>query len=87
MADQIDFTSLKKRLDQLDWPSVYMFKFIVPIEQLKEVSSLFEKSDFQTKVSKKGNYISVTAKPLMYSSENVIGKYKQALLIKDLVAL
>jgi len=54
MADQIDFTSLKKRLDQLDWPSVYMFKFIVPIEQLKEVSSLFEKSDFQTKVSKKG---------------------------------
>ncbi len=71
----------------MDWPSVYMFKFIVPIEQITAVTGLFEKSDVITKVSKKGTYISVTAKPLMYSSEKVIEKYKQALQIKDLVAL
>jgi len=87
MKDQIDFRGLKTRLDQMDWPAVYMFKFIVPIDQIAAVSELFEKSDVVTKVSKKGNYISVTAKPLMYSSDKVIEKYKEAFQIKGIMAL
>ena len=46
----LEFESLKTKLDQLDFPNVYYFKFIVPnkLEHISSVKSLFQKvSDAQ----------------------------------------
>ncbi len=86
-ANHADLTGLKQQLDRLDWPAVYPFKFIVPIEQVQAVMALFSKSEVQTRVSRNGNYISLTARPLMYNSEKVIEKYREALQIEGLIAL
>ena len=80
-------TNLKVRLEKLNWPAIYPFKFIVPIEKINEVSALFEKQDTKTKFSRNGNYVSVTATPLMYNSEKVIEKYEEAFKIEGLMAL
>ena len=71
----------------MHWPAIYPFKFIVPIEKLNEVLDLFEKQESQTKLSRKGNYASVTVTPLMYNSEKVIEKYEEAFKIEGLMAL
>lgn len=82
-----NFDTLKEKLDKQEWPAIYLFKFIVPIEKIDEVTALFEKQDTKTKISRNGNYISLTAKPFMYSSEKVIEIYKKATRIEGLIAL
>lgn len=82
-----DFISLKKKLDLQEWPAIYPFKFIVPIEKIDQISALFEKQETETKISRKGNYISLTVRPFMYNSEKVIEIYVEALKIEGLIAL
>ena len=82
-----EYEGLREQLEQMAWPAIYPFKFIVPIDKLEVTLNLFEKQDTTTKISRKGNYVSVTAKPFMYSSEHVIEKYKEANLIDGLLAL
>lgn len=84
---QDGYGGLREQLEKMEWPSIFPFKFIVPIEKVDSVLSLFEKQDTTTKISRKGNYVSVTAKPFMYSSEHVIDKYKEANKIEGLLAL
>lgn len=82
------YKRLQKKLDeQFSWPTIYMFKFIAPIEKINEVLNLFSKADTETKVSSKGNYVSVTFTPLMLNSDKVIEKYREAEKIKGIVAL
>jgi putative lipoic acid-binding regulatory protein len=64
-----------------------MFKFLAPIEQLENIRELFPKAEAQTKISRKGNYISVTFTPLMYCSEYVIDTYKEAAKMDGVMAL
>ena len=78
---------LKGTLSKMEWPALYPFKFIVPIEKLDEVLELFEKAETRTKISRKGNYVSVSATPFMYDSEKVIEIYTRALRIDGLLAL
>lgn len=87
MSSTDPYQGLREQLAQLEWPRIYPFKFIVPIEQADAVYTLFRKQDTTTKVSKKGNYISVTAKPYMYSSDKVIEVYEKAAKIEGLMAL
>ena len=82
------YNRLQQKLDeQFNWPTIYMFKFIAPIEQLNEVLDLFSKAETETKVSSKGNYVSVTSTPLMLNSDKVIEKYREAEKIEGIVAL
>nr|WKN39370.1 DUF493 family protein [Tunicatimonas sp. TK19036] len=88
MLPKIDIESFKQKLDQQhDWPSLYMFKFIVPTGKEDEVFALFPKNNLTTKKSRKGNYTSVTAQVMMRSSEDVIEKYKVAHQIEGVLAL
>lgn len=87
MAQTDPYQGLRQQLEQLEWPRIYPFKFIVPIDKVDEVYTLFRKQDTTTKVSKKGNYISVTAKPFMYTADKVIEVYEKASKIKGLMAL
>lgn len=74
-----------------DWPSVYMFKFIVPADNAKiaQVESLFDahQAEISIRSSKKGNFVSITAKELMISPEKVIERYLEAEEIQGLISL
>lgn len=80
--------SFREKLDQhYAWPSLYMFKFIVPTGKEEDVKKLFPLHTTTEKVSKQGNYTSITIQMMMPSSEAVIGIYQQASIIEGLIAL
>lgn len=88
MLPKVDIESFKQKLDDHHgWPSLYMFKFIVPSGREGEVFALFPKNQLTTKASRKGNYVSVTAQVMMRSSEDVVAKYQAANKIEGVLAL
>ena len=83
-----DEKSFKKTLDeQLSFPALYMFKFIVPEGKEQEVTALFPKNEAEFKPSSKGKYISVTVKAMMESSEAIVNIYGRAKAIEGIIAL
>jgi putative lipoic acid-binding regulatory protein len=86
------YSNLKTKLDEFEsWPSVYMFKFIVPgdLKNVAEVEGLFntKTSKVSTRQSSTGKFISITAKEVMVSSEAVVAKYREAEHIEGLMSL
>lgn len=86
--EELNFDSFKERLEnEYEWPSLYTFKFIVPQGQKEAVAELFPKVEISTKKSRKGKYISVTARLMANSSEAIISVYEKAQHIRGLIAL
>jgi putative lipoic acid-binding regulatory protein len=86
--DQEAINSFRLKLDQhYRWPSLYMFKFIVPKNRVDEVILLFPKHTSTQKESRQGNYVSITLQMMMPSSEAVIAVYQKASTIQGLIAL
>ena len=84
------FENLRAQLDALEWPSVYLFKFIVPNdnEKLALVSALFdENANISYQTSSKGNYVSVSVKEVMLSGDSVIEIYEKAVKIEGIISL
>ncbi len=84
--------SLQQKLeDQFEWPTVYLFKFIVPADNKKIalVEDLFnsETAEISIRTSKNGNFVSVSAKEMMLSPEKVIERYKEAAKIEGIISL
>ena len=80
--------AFKEKLDQEhNWPSVYMFKFVVPAEKETEVTDMFPSEDLQKRLSKAGNYIAFTFKKMINNSDEVVEIYKRARTIEGLIAL
>jgi len=80
--------SFREKLDRhYAWPSLYMFKFIVPKGKEDEVRRLFPLHNTSEKLSKQGNYASITVQMMMPSSDAVIQIYEQAASIEGLIAL
>jgi putative lipoic acid-binding regulatory protein len=80
----------KKLTETMTFPSVYMFKFIVPSENrnIALVENLFDaESDLLTKESGKGRYTSVTAKQVVMSVEEILEIYKRAAGIEGIMFL
>lgn len=84
---QDPYAGLRAQLEMMEWPAIFPFKFIVPLEKLDEVYQLFKKQDTTTRMSRHGNYASVTATPFMMNPEKVIEVYKKAESIEGLTAL
>jgi uncharacterized protein len=81
-------SSFRDKLDQhYAWPSLYMFKFIVPTGKEDQVKKLFPLHTATEKLSKQGNYTSITIQMMMPSSDAVVGIYQQASSIEGLIAL
>lgn len=78
---------LKNQLEKLEWPGLYLFKFIVPVEKLDSVLLLFQKQETKIRLSGKGNYASVSATPFMLNADKVIEKYEEAGKIEGCLAL
>jgi len=88
----IDLERIKSALDKNhDWPSVYMFKFIVPSdnEKIAQVESIFNSNTAEMKMnqSKTGKFTSITAKEVMTSADAVLKYYEEAAKIEDLISL
>jgi uncharacterized protein len=85
------YKTLRERLQQTaSWPSVYMFKFILPNDNQKMalLRKIFEQdSRFFEKTSSKGNYISVTVKLVMLDPDEVIACYRKVAEIEDVIML
>jgi putative lipoic acid-binding regulatory protein len=79
-----------KLLETTSFPSVYMFKLIVPSENrtIALVENLFEaETDILTKESDKGKYTSITAKQVVMSAEEITEIYRKASAIKGVMML
>ena len=79
---------LKLVLDEtVEFPTEYLFKFIVPHTELHLVLIHLEEFEVEHKLSSNGNYISVNAKKIFHKSEDIIVVYKKVGSIKGLIAL
>ncbi len=76
------YRKLKSQLlDTTDWPSVYLFKFIVSTdkEKISKIEDIFNNlgAVITTKQSKKGSYTSISVNVRLKSPDTVIEKYKE----------
>lgn len=69
------------------WPCPYVFKFIVPTENLSLLETLFESERLETRPSRTGKYTSVTLESTMCSSRAVMDVYRKAAEVPGLMAL
>jgi putative lipoic acid-binding regulatory protein len=81
------FEKLREQLELQEWPSVYMFKFIVPAQNISEIKPLFETGEMSTRSSKNGKYISVTIKMVMFSVDHVMDRYRSVSHITGIISL
>lgn len=85
------YKSLREKLDdQTEFPSVYMFKFIIPADnhKLALVEALFgDDAILTTRQSKTNKFISITAKEMMTSSEEIIKVHQSAEKIEGIIQL
>ena len=85
------YKSLKEKLDDhSDFPSVYMFKFIIPADnhKLALVEALFDDNAIvTTRQSKTNKFISITAKEMMTSSDQIIKVHQAAEKIEGIIQL
>lgn len=80
--------SFRKKLDEHHaWPSLYMFKFIVPRGKENELRNLFPEHEISERASANGNYASFTIKMMCPSSEAVIKVYEKVEGIEGIIAL
>lgn len=85
------FADLRKKLEEtLTYPSVYMFKFILPADNRKIalVENMFGgDAEIYTKESDKGKYISITVKEVVVSVDAIIDIYEKAAKIEGVMLI
>lgn len=82
------WASFRELLDEeMEWPTIYTFKFITPQDGLDDLKGIFEGHPVKVRSSSQGNYVSVTARLEMDSSEDVLAVYDRAYEIDDVIAL
>lgn len=86
--DQQWINGFREKLDQhYTWPSLYIFKFIVPKGKEGDLKQLFPLHTPTEKASRQGNYTSITMQMMMPSSDAVIEVYVKASQVEGIVAL
>lgn len=73
--------------DQNEWPTDYVFKFIVPRSGLEDVKQALGADEVTTRESSRGRYVSVTARMQMESGEAVVEVYKSVRGIDGVISL
>jgi hypothetical protein len=91
MNTEEQFEKLKEVLNKhTSWPTVYMFKFIIPADNKKIAlveSKFSETAIISQHESSNGKYISITVKEVMLNADMIIEKYKEMKGIEGLIAL
>ncbi|MCX6296260.1 MAG: DUF493 family protein [Bacteroidetes bacterium] len=73
-----------------EWPTLYMFKFIIPADNRKIAlveSKFSDEAVITQKESSNGKYISITIKEVMLDADSIISKYKEMEGIEGLISL
>jgi putative lipoic acid-binding regulatory protein len=87
--DQLD--RLRQRLNEIHrWPSIYMFKFILPTDQerIVQLKLIFgESAEFSYRQSAKGNFTSITVREMMLDADSIFERYTKASSIKGILSL
>jgi putative lipoic acid-binding regulatory protein len=83
---------LRVQLEQnYTWPTVYMFKFIVPAENdaIARVQNLFNtgQAEVSQRPSSNGKFVSITAVEMMLTPDSVLERYAAAEGIPGLISL
>lgn len=85
------YVNLREKLEsQFNWPQIYMFKFIIPSNnhKLALVEALFsELAQVTIRQSSSNKYMSITAKEMMLSPDEIIKVYKKAGKIEGIISL
>lgn len=80
--------SFKEKLEaQNSFPTLYMFKFIVPSGNETAVAALLPNNKMTIKNSSKGKYVSATIKAMMPNSEAILDVYEKAAEIEGVISL
>jgi uncharacterized protein len=75
-------------LDQnYQWPDYYEFKFIIRMDDKQLILGKLVGFTIHETPSKKGNYISISARKLMSSTQEVIEVYEVISTIKGVISL
>jgi putative lipoic acid-binding regulatory protein len=86
------YARLRQQLqDDTNWPSPYLFKFIVPasLEKIAEIEAVFNNTNaiINTRDSSKGTYTSVSIKITMQSPDAVVEKYLEVSKVEGVISL
>lgn len=86
------YKRLKVQLeDNSSWPSLYLYKFIVPSElkKIAKIEAIFDRTEATISIreSSKGTYTSVSVKVTMSSPNAVIEKYLEVSKIEGVISL
>jgi hypothetical protein len=77
----------RKLDDSCQWPSTYVFKFIVPYNKVDELINIFGNRKVEAKESTEARYVCITSEYVVQSSFEVVEMYKAASKIEGLIAL
>ena len=87
-AEKENWTAFRAQLERNHaWPSLYIFKFIVPFAKADEVKALFPMHESTEKNSGNGKYVSLTFNMMVPGSDAVIAVYKKVRHIEGIIAL
>lgn len=86
------YERLKEQLEQdTTWPSLYLYKFIIPAElgKIAEIRAIFDDTDAKitTRDSSGGKFTSVSIKVNMDSPDAVIEKYIEVSKVEGVISL
>jgi len=86
------YERLREQLQEdTSWPSLYLYKFIVPAElsKIAEIRAVFDNTDAQitTRDSSGGKFTSVSVKVNMDSPDAVIEKYIEVSKVEGVISL
>jgi len=82
------YDQLKARLEEVHtWPSLYLFKFIVPIAKKDELLGILPTGMIEQKLSRTGKYIALSLKVMVKNTDEIIAVYQRAEAIEGIVSL
>ena len=86
-----DFEGLRKNLDKISFPDLYLFKFIVKsdVKKIAQIEALFNSDNAQIRLteSSKGTFVSISVKEIVLSSDEIINIYIQSSKIEGVITL
>ena len=86
------YRKLKIQLeDTSTWPSIYLYKFIVPTseDKINKIQNIFDNPGavIELKQSKKGTYTSISITVNLANADAVIEKYKEVGKVEGVISL
>lgn len=85
----MELQKFRELLDEsYNWPDFYEFKFIVKMDDKQQIlNTLPSGYQISETPSKKGNYVAISARKLMKSTQEVIDVYEVISTIKGVISL